>query len=103
MTEPEYKALADILATCDNPHALIVVDEDAQPAPGAPGPTSTPVPAQTRTPPPSSTTTTYASCDTAQAAGVTRIQGSQGNGRGFPKSLVPSARDGDGDGVVCER
>ncbi len=24
-------------------------------------------------------------------------------GRGFPASMVPSARDGDGDGVVCER
>ena len=23
--------------------------------------------------------------------------------RGFPKALVQSARDGDGDGVVCER
>ena len=27
----------------------------------------------------------------------------QGGGRGFPKSMVLSARDGDGDGVVCER
>ena len=45
----------------------------------------------------------YASCDAAQAAGEPRVQGSKGNGRGFPKWMVPSARDGDGDGVVCER
>ena len=51
-------------------------------------------------------TVRYNSCDSAQAAGETRIQGSKGNGRGFPKWMVPSARDGDGDGdgdgVVCE-
>ena len=35
--------------------------------------------------------------------GEPRVQGSKGGGRGFPKSMVPSARDGDGDGVVCER
>ncbi len=26
-----------------------------------------------------------------------------GEGRGFPKEMVPSARDGDSDGVICER
>ena len=31
------------------------------------------------------------------------MQGSQGSGRGFSKSMVPNARDGDGDGVVCEK
>ena len=46
---------------------------------------------------------TYASCDEAEAAGVERQQGSKGTGRGFPKQTVPSARDGDGDGVVCEQ
>ena len=45
---------------------------------------------------------TYASCDEAEEAGEERVQGSNGPGRGFPKSKVPSARDGDGDGVVCE-
>ena len=45
----------------------------------------------------------YASCEEAEAAGETRIQGSNGSGRGFPQATVPSARDGDGDGVVCER
>ena len=46
---------------------------------------------------------TYASCDEADVAGETRVQGTSGPGRGFPKPLVPSARDGDGDGVVCEK
>ena len=47
--------------------------------------------------------TTFASCQEAEAAGESRVQGSNGPGRGFPKSMVPSARDGDGDGVVCEQ
>ena len=46
---------------------------------------------------------TYASCDEADEAGEQRVQGSKGPGRGFPQSKVPSARDGDGDGVVCEK
>ena len=103
VTQPEHRALADMLATCDNPHSLIVADDNAPAAPSAPGITSTPVPPQARTSTPPPATTTYASCDAAQEAGETLIQGSQGNGRGFPKSIVPSARDGDGDGVVCER
>ena len=45
----------------------------------------------------------YASCAEAEEAGEPRVQGSNGPGRGFPKSRVPSARDGDGDGVVCEQ
>lgn len=44
----------------------------------------------------------YASCDEAEEAGEPRVQGSSGPGRGFPAELVPGARDGDGDGVVCE-
>ena len=35
--------------------------------------------------------------------GESRVQGSAGGGRGFPEEMVPSARDGDGDGVVCEQ
>ena len=46
---------------------------------------------------------TYESCDQAEQAGVERRRGSKGNGRGFPAHIVPSARDGDGDGVVCEQ
>ena len=45
----------------------------------------------------------YESCDAAVEAGLERIKGDSGDGRGFPARLVPSARDGDGDGVVCER
>ncbi|MCZ0951251.1 MAG: thermonuclease family protein [Rhodospirillaceae bacterium] len=53
-------------------------------------------------PTPSGTGTVYASCEAAAAAGEPRVQGNSGSGRGFPQSTVPSARDGDGDGVVCE-
>lgn len=50
---------------------------------------------------------TYASCAAAAAAGERRQQGCSrgdcpGGGRGFPVAMVPSARDGDSDGVVCE-
>ena len=45
----------------------------------------------------------YGSCEEAEFAGEQRVQGSQGGGRGFPKGMVSSARDGDGDGVVFER
>ena len=45
----------------------------------------------------------YASCDEAEAAGLNRQRGSKGTGQGFPKETVPSARDGDNDGVVCEQ
>ena len=48
-------------------------------------------------------TTVYASCDEAEAAGVPRQKGSRGDGQGFPANLVPTARDGGSDGVVCER
>lgn len=72
-------------------------------------PTATPMPTPTPSPEPTATPTVapdgggpYASCDEAEAAGVPRVQGSNGPGRGFPAELVPSARDGDGDGVVCE-
>ena len=75
VTEPEHQALADMLATCDNPHALIVVDDDTRAAPSAPGATSTPVPTQPRTRTPSPATTTYASCDDAHAAREVRLPG----------------------------
>ena len=66
---------------------------------------STPTPAATQT---TQTGRTYASCDAAAAAGEPRQQGCSrgrcpGGGSGFPASMVPSARDGDGDGVVCEQ
>ena len=64
-----------------------------------------PAPEQT-TPTPTPTSTTariYDSCEAAEAAGEQRVQGSKGPGRGFPQAMVPSARDGDKDGVVCEK
>lgn len=45
----------------------------------------------------------YESCEAAEEAGEKRIQGSKGSGRGFPKDIVPSKRDGDKDGIVCEK
>ena len=47
--------------------------------------------------------TVYGSCEEAAAAGEQRVQGSRGEGQGFPKEMVPSAWDGDGDRVVCEQ
>ena len=42
----------------------------------------------------------YGSCEEAEFAGESRFQG---GGLGYPKAMVPSARDGDRDGIVCER
>ena len=44
----------------------------------------------------------YDSCEDAEAAGETRVQGSEGDGMGFPQGMVPDAEDDDDDGVVCE-
>ncbi len=81
-TQPEWDALLSMTATCDG---------QAPPAP--PPPTATLAPGAT----------VYSSCDEAEQAGVPRRQGTQGSGYGFPAETVPRARDGDGDGVVCER
>ena len=97
-TEPEAEALGEMLGTCAPSQTLTAVRagpiETAEPTPtetgGAPSPSPAPA-------------STYASCDDAVAAGEPRVQGSSGSGRGFPAETVPSARDGDGDGVVCER
>ena len=96
VTQQEHTALVQMLNTCaKRPELMVSSQSQVKPTPG---PTSNPV-QQTPTP----EMRTYNPCDAAQAAGATRIQGSKGNGRGFPKWMVPSARDGDGDGVVCER
>ena len=95
---PEAEALREMLGTCAPSQALTVVRA---------GPTETvePTPTQIGGTPSLSPTlaSTYASCDDAVAAGELRVQGSSGPGRGFPAAKVPSAGDGDGDGVVCER
>lgn len=45
----------------------------------------------------------YKSCEKAEPPGEERVQGNQGDGRGFPKAMVPSAQNGDGEVIVCER
>ena len=93
-------------ATATPATAPVPVDATATPTPAAtatstPAPTATPSPAPTATPTPAGART-FASCDEAEAAGETRVQGSIGESWGFPAELVPNAGDGDGDGVVCE-
>ena len=88
-TEPEAEALGEMLGACAPARTLTVVRVDP--------------PQTSATPSPALTAATYASCDEAAAAGEPRVQGGSGSGRGFPAARVPSARDGDGDGVVCER
>ena len=103
VTQGEHDALAEMLNTCPNRPTLLA----GEPSQGGQRPNTTSSPARpTATSVPSTATPaarTYISCDAAQAAGEIRVQGNKGGGRGFPKLMVPSARDGDGDGVVCER
>ena len=96
VTEAELAGLNEMLYSCNEPPSLWISHGSI---PGVHRATSTPEPRPTAT----ATTIKYNSCDAAQAAGETHVQGSKGNGRGFPEWMVPSARDGDGDGVVCER
>ena len=87
MTPRESEIVLDMLYTCDDPPevealtGMVVVTGVDKPEGDAP---------------------VYGSCEEAVAAGEERVQGSQGDGQGFPKEMVPSARDGDGDGIVCE-
>ena len=92
MTEYETDIVMDMLGTCENPPDLEIW-EALETATGEhkPEPTAEPE------------ASAYESCEEAESAGEERVQGSQGGGRGFPKAMVPSARDGDGDDVVCER
>ena len=89
-TRDEAGALGEMLQTCDNPPELVVIEADPSSRPVSPAPTV-------------GGEKSYPSCDEAERAGEQRVQGDKGSGRGFPKSMVPGARDGDGDGVVCER
>ena len=87
-----------MLETCETPHQLgVIVTFERPNLPPFGGSTPTPTLVD------GSPAARYDSCDEAEAAGENRVRGSQGSGRGFPKAMVPSARDGDGDGVVCER
>ena len=92
MTEPEAGTVVDMLGTCENPPVVeMEASGNVMIVPGEDKPTAEPE------------NTVYGSCEEAAAAREQRVQGSQGGGEGFPKAMVPSARDGDGDGVVCER
>ena len=88
--EAEAVALREMLGTCDPPRGLRFLRPEA------------PHVAATASPP-RSTGARFGSCDAAEAAGEPLVRGSRGAGRGFPQDSVPGARDGDGDGVVCER
>ena len=92
MTAAEAAIVSDMLHTCENPPQLEVETLDyLGTATGEDKPTPEP------------DETAYESCEDAAAAGEQRVQGSRGGGRGFTKAMVPTARDGDGDGIVCER
>ena len=95
VTRDEHSALTVMLNTCQDPPSLFV---STQPGSGI-GPRAT----STSAPQTQPGNNTYSSCDAAGAAGEPRVQGTQGRGKGFPAWMVPSARDGDADGVVCER
>lgn len=91
MTPVESEIVMDMLGTCEDPPDFEVETRDVvEVKVGVHKPTAEPV-------------QVYGSCEEAAAAGEERVQGSRGGGRGFPEAMVPSARDGDGDGVVCER
>lgn len=91
MTPVESEIVMDMLGTCDDPPDFEVETRDVMGVKvGVDKPTAEPE------------ETVYGSCEEAAAAGEERVQGSQGGGRGFPNGMVPSARDGDGDGIVCE-
>ena len=98
-TEAEVAALSEMLETCEPPRVLQGIGPEARPLANA-----TPEAAPTAIEPTEAASDrVYASCDEAAAAGEERVLGSSGSGRGFPQSIVPDARDGDGDGVVCEQ
>ena len=93
VTSQEHRALVEMINTCANPRRL-TVSLQTETAP-------TPVPAMNAVSP-TPKRRTYSSYDDAQAAGERHVQGSKGDGKGFPKWMVLAARDGEGDGVVCE-
>ena len=91
MTPVESAIVMDMLGTCEHPPEFEVeTRKTMEVSVGVLDPTAEPEGA------------VYESREEAESAGEQRMQGSQGGGRGFPKAMVPSARDGDGDGAVCE-
>ena len=90
MTDAEAEAVVEMLGTCENPPD-VDVREALESRAGEHKPT------------PELQNQVYGSCQETEFAGESRFQGSHSGGLGYPKAMVPSARDGDGDGVVCER
>ena len=107
MTQRETETVIEMLDTCEEPvevkaervEGIAGTATSGRAAAGEATATPTLVPELE----PEENTSVYGSCEEAVEAGESRVQGSVGGGRGFPKEMVPSARDGDGDGVVCER
>ena len=107
MTQRETKAVIAMLDTCEDPveveaervEGIAGTDTSGQAAAGE----TTATPTLAPEPAPEVNTSVYGSCEEAVEAGESRVQGRVGGGRSFPREMVPSARDGDGDGVVCER
>ena len=92
MTEAESEAVVEMLGTCEGlPEVEVLTALGTATGEHKVGPAEKPE------------SSVYGSCEEAESAGQERVLGSRGGGRGFPKAMVPSARDGDGDGVVCER
>ena len=83
MTREESRSVMSMLGTCEVPVKVVELK-----GPSTPGAEERPE--------------VYRSCQEAESAGEDRVPGSRGGGRGFPQAMVPSARDGDGDGIVCE-
>ena len=107
MTQMETEAVIDMLDTCEEPVEVEAERAEDMAGTGTSRQTTaekaTATPTLMPEPEPEASTPVYESCEEAVEAGETRVQGSAGAGRGFPKAMVPSARDGDDDGVVCER
>ena len=109
MTQREADAVVEMLDTCADPIGLEVkkaegtsgTDETMQPEAEDATATATPTPMPELES--QEDISVYGSCEEAIEAGESRVQGSSGGGRGFPQAMVPSAGDGDGDGVVCEQ
>ena len=91
MTEPEAGAVVEMMNTCNDPPVVQVRAALGTAMGVQPEPTD------------ELQSSVYGSCEEAAEAGEERVQDSKGGGQGFPRAMVPSARDGDGDGIVCER
>ena len=94
MTPVESDIVMDMLGTCEDPVRFEVETREVMEVrTGEHRPTAEP----------DEEGQVYGSCEAAAAAGEARVNGSRGGGRRFLEAMVPSARDGDGDGVSLRR